>query len=148
MRSHMTQSNSHTLSNRRGSTNPRLFLSPKASHFSSVNSPGGSARLGMWESSKAKEFDEGDDDCNYLFVHSSDKRDDIKSVEMGAGVAQTGSGVTKTTVEGRPGTWWGKEGVEEVELKQLKGEIGTVHVRTDISVTEVRDNHSDSTRSL
>lgn len=61
----------------------------------------------------------------------------------------------ETTVEGRPpGTEWGKDGSDAVELDQLKGLKGKVHVRTDVSVTAMRASqdmaasHSDSSASV
>ena len=152
MKSQLSQSASHMHSGTRARS--RNFLAPKSSNFSLPNSAGASSRRGVWESSKSKEFNDGDEDGNYLFDHASDKRYDVENARNVTGVRQMRTGTTETKAQGRHGTERGKDGIEAVELDQLKGMKGKVHVTTEVSVTEVRASqemsasHSDSSSAV
>ncbi|KAL9081317.1 MAG: hypothetical protein Q9157_000172 [Trypethelium eluteriae] len=97
--------------------------------------------MGIWDSSKGKDFDDEEEDCNHLVDRGVDKRQDKKGSAVTVGVEAIPVGGIETTVEGRPGAGWGKDRYEDVELGEMKSFKGKVHVRTDVSVTEVREDH-------
>ena len=121
-------------------------MNSKASNVSFATSPGGSSRFGLWDSSKARELD-GEDDGDCLFDRLSDKRQEFADGNVACGPEGVGAGITATKVQGRPGHVWGKRSHDDVELGHLKGLEGKVLVTTDVSVTEVRDDHSGSNMS-
>ncbi|KAI9655564.1 MAG: hypothetical protein M1821_005357 [Bathelium mastoideum] len=140
---HITEPTLPSHSNQPGSstTKSRQFLSSKTSNLSFAASGIGSPRYG-------KELDDLEEDCNHLFDHMSDKREEHLGGKMTTEHNGMGAGFSETKVQGRPGLKWGKHKNQDVELGQLKGTSGKVLVTTDVSVTEVREDRSGSNVSL